>query len=87
MQIIPHHDIPPAPALPPEEGLKSFRIDEDFEISLAAHEPHVQTPFAAAFDGDGRKDAVKSNVLSQLRKELSDRKTIYTSAELENPYT
>lgn len=54
VQVIPFEDIPPAPALPPEEGLKSFRLHEDFEISLVAHEPHVQTPFAAAFDGDGR---------------------------------
>lgn len=54
VQVIPFEDIPPAPALPPEEGLKSFRLHEDFEISLAAHEPSVQTPFAAAFDGDGR---------------------------------
>lgn len=54
VQVIPFDDIPPAPALPPEEALKSFRLHEDFEIRLAAHEPHVQTPFAAAFDGDGR---------------------------------
>jgi len=54
VQVIPFDDIPPAPALPPAEALKSFRLHEDFEISLAAHEPSVQTPFAAAFDGNGR---------------------------------
>jgi mono/diheme cytochrome c family protein len=54
VQVIPFEDIPPAPALPPEAALGSFRLHEDFEMSLAAHEPAVQTPFAAAFDGDGR---------------------------------
>lgn len=87
VQIIPHHDIPPAPALRPGKGLKLFGTHKDFEISISSREALVQTQFATAFDGNVCKVAVKSNVLSQLRKELSDRKTIYTSAELENPYT
>jgi len=52
--VIPFDEIPPAPALTPQEALNSFQLHEDFEISLAAHDPAVQSPFAVQFDGDGR---------------------------------
>lgn len=52
--VVPFEDIPPAPALGPEEGLKSFELHEDFEIEVAASDPQVKTPLAIQFDGDGR---------------------------------
>ncbi|MFK7851098.1 MAG: c-type cytochrome [Akkermansiaceae bacterium] len=52
--VIPFDEIPPAPALKPEQALKSFKLHEDFEIGVAASDPNVQSPLAIRFDGDGR---------------------------------
>ena len=52
--VIPFDEIPPAPALPPEEALKTFRIDEDFELQVVASDPAIQNPVSLTFDGDGR---------------------------------
>lgn len=52
--VIPFDEIPPAPALTPEEGLKSFVLHEDFEMGVVASDPEVQSPLAIQFDGDGR---------------------------------
>lgn len=52
--VIPFDEIPPSPALSPKEGLKSFVLHEDFEISTVAHEPEIQNALALRFDGDGR---------------------------------
>jgi putative membrane-bound dehydrogenase-like protein len=46
--------LPPSPPLPPEEALKSFRLQPGFRIELIASEPLIQEPVAIAFDGDGR---------------------------------
>lgn len=45
--------IPPAPALLPEEALKSFQIVDGFKIEIVASEPLIQDPVAMQFDGDG----------------------------------
>ncbi|HIE71703.1 MAG TPA: DUF1080 domain-containing protein, partial [Planctomycetes bacterium] len=52
--VIPFDEIPAAPALTPEQALKTFVLHEDFEISLAASDPMIQSPVAMRFDGDGR---------------------------------
>lgn len=52
--VIPFDKIPPAPALTPKQALKSFKLHEDFEISVVASDPMIQSPVAIRFDGDGR---------------------------------
>ena len=52
--IVPAEKIPPAPALTPEEALKSFTLAPGFKLELAACEPLVQDPVAIAFGPDGR---------------------------------
>ena len=46
--------IPPAPALPPEEALKTFTLEEGFEIQLVASEPLIHDPVCMAWDEHGR---------------------------------
>ena len=41
------------PATPPLEALKTFESGDGFAMQLAAEEPLVQSPVAAAFDADG----------------------------------
>ncbi len=51
---VPRELIPPAPPLPPEQALKSFKIQAGFRIELVAAEPLVHDPIQIAFDPDGR---------------------------------
>jgi glucose/arabinose dehydrogenase/mono/diheme cytochrome c family protein len=44
----------PAPALTPEEALKSFRLPPGFRIEVVASEPLINDPVALDFDADGR---------------------------------
>lgn len=45
----------PAPVLPPDQALQSFRFGEEgFSLELVAAEPLVIHPVAIAFDGNGR---------------------------------
>src|SRR6266571_8096322 len=43
-----------APALSPQDSLKSFHLSEDFHIELFAAEPQVVDPVEMAFDENGR---------------------------------
>jgi hypothetical protein len=52
--LVPAELIPPAPALSPEDALKSFRLAPGIKLELAAAEPQVQEPVAIAFSPDGR---------------------------------
>lgn len=52
--VIPFDKIPPSPALTATEALGSFELDDDFEISVAASDPMIESPVAIRFDGDGR---------------------------------
>ena len=52
--LVPAGLIPAAPALPPEEALKSFRLAPGIRLELVAAEPLVQEPVAIAFAEDGR---------------------------------
>jgi glucose/arabinose dehydrogenase/mono/diheme cytochrome c family protein len=45
---------PPAPALSPQDEMKTFRIAAGFRIELVAAEPLVRDPVAMTFDPDGR---------------------------------
>ena len=52
--LVPAGLIPPAPALSPEEALKTFTVASGYRLELAAAEPQVQEPVAIAFGPDGR---------------------------------
>jgi putative membrane-bound dehydrogenase-like protein len=43
-----------APALSPQDALKSFHLSEDFHVELLAAEPQVVDPVEMAFDENGR---------------------------------
>src|SRR5436305_1935196 len=45
---------PPAPALPPDQASKSFKLQPGFRLELVAAEPLVHDPVQIAFDPDGR---------------------------------
>lgn len=47
-------EVPAAPALPPDEALKSLRVHDGFRIELVAAEPLVEDPVAMTWDADGR---------------------------------
>ncbi|MBL9199271.1 MAG: c-type cytochrome [Opitutaceae bacterium] len=57
--LVPADKIPPAPALTPEQALKSFTVAPGFKLELAATEPLVQEPVAIAFAPDGRMFVVE----------------------------
>jgi mono/diheme cytochrome c family protein/glucose/arabinose dehydrogenase len=46
--------IPPAPVLPPEAQLRTFRVPPGFRVEVVAAEPLVRTPVAVQFDERGR---------------------------------
>ena len=52
--LVPKEIIPPAPALTPEQALKTFKVAPGFRIELVASEPLVHDPVQIAFDPDGR---------------------------------
>ncbi len=52
--LVPADKIPPAPALTPEQALKTFTVAPGYRLELAAAEPLVQEPVAIAFAPDGR---------------------------------
>lgn len=52
--IVPADRIPPAPALSPEEALKSFTVAPGYKLEIAAADPLVQDPVAMLFGPDGR---------------------------------
>ncbi|MBC7369365.1 MAG: c-type cytochrome [Undibacterium sp.] len=52
--LVPADKIPAAPALSPEEALKSFTLQPGFKLEIAAAEPLVQDPVAMTFGPDGR---------------------------------
>jgi mono/diheme cytochrome c family protein len=54
VSLVPADKIPPAPALSPEDALKSFTLMPGFKLEIAAAEPLVQDPVAATFGPDGR---------------------------------
>jgi glucose/arabinose dehydrogenase len=51
---VPKEKIPPSPALTPEQALKTFTLQDGFQIELVASEPLVEDPVAMAFDPRGR---------------------------------
>jgi mono/diheme cytochrome c family protein/glucose/arabinose dehydrogenase len=51
---VPKEKIPPAPPLPPNEAIKSFKLPPGFRIEIVASEPMVETPIAMQWDADGR---------------------------------
>lgn len=51
---VPREKIRPAPALSPQDALKTFTLQGDFRIELVASEPMVEEPVALSFDEHGR---------------------------------
>lgn len=51
---VPRENIPPAPAVAPQDALKTFTIQDGFRIELVASEPLVEEPVALSFDEQGR---------------------------------
>src|SRR5204862_7517370 len=51
---VPRELSPPAPVMPPEQALKSFKLQAGFRMDLVASEPLVHNPVQIAFDPDGR---------------------------------
>src|SRR5437879_11981185 len=47
-------EVPPAPALSPQDEMKTFQIVPGYRIELVAAEPLVHDPVAMTFDPDGR---------------------------------
>jgi mono/diheme cytochrome c family protein/glucose/arabinose dehydrogenase len=47
-------ETPDSPPRTPEEELKTFQIEEGFEVQLVASEPMVEAPVHIQFDADGR---------------------------------
>ena len=54
VQLVPDNQIPPSPALTPQQQLKTFQLAKGFQISLVASDPQVGDPVAAQFGPDGR---------------------------------
>ncbi len=50
---------PPAPALTPEQELKTFKLPAGFHMELVAAEPQIEEPIALTFDPDGRMYVVE----------------------------
>jgi putative membrane-bound dehydrogenase-like protein len=46
--------IPASPPLTPEQALKSFKVQGDFEVQLVASEPMIQNPVVVRWDTSGR---------------------------------
>ncbi|MDA0195668.1 MAG: dehydrogenase [Bacteroidetes bacterium] len=44
----------PSPVKTPEEELKTFQVENGFEVQLVASEPLVEEPVIMTFDGEGR---------------------------------
>lgn len=53
--------MPRIPATSPTDALKSFQVQNGFQLELVAAEPKVTDPIAAAFDEDGRMYVVEMN--------------------------
>ena len=54
-QVIPHHqDLPPGPALSPQEAIAKMTVPEGFTVELVASEPEIVNPVAMTFDERGR---------------------------------
>lgn len=51
---VPSEQIPPAPVLSPEQALKTFTLQDGFDIEIVAAEPLIEAPVAAEFGPDGR---------------------------------
>jgi mono/diheme cytochrome c family protein/glucose/arabinose dehydrogenase len=47
-------EVPPSPALSPQQELKTFKIAPGYRLELVASEPLVHDPVAMTFDPDGR---------------------------------
>ncbi len=83
---LPDLAIPPAPALSPQEALKTLRVDPAFRVELAAADPLVSDPVAITFDADGRMWVVEMrgympNIAGDGEKEPVGRVVVLTDRD------
>src|SRR5687768_4043732 len=62
-------DLPRLPAVEPKNALATLKLRPGFRAELAAHEPNVVSPVAAAFDEDNRLYVVEMIDYSERRDE------------------
>jgi mono/diheme cytochrome c family protein/glucose/arabinose dehydrogenase len=49
-----HWKIPPAPVVPADQVMSTFKLQSGYKLELVAIEPMVEKPVALSWDGDGR---------------------------------
>ena len=82
---VPAANIPPAPALSPEEALRTFRLQPGFRIELVAGDPLVETPVAMTFDPDGALWVVEMRGFMPNLDGLGENEPIGRITKLEDP--
>lgn len=82
---VPSHIVtPPAPALSPEEALKTFTVAPGFRIELVAAEPLVRDPVVIQFAPDGKLWVVEMTGYMPNVDGIGEDKPIGTIATLED---
>ena len=80
-QKIPNNQPLTIPMTPPEDALAMIELPDGFKATLAASEPEVHQPIAAAFDYRGRLWVVECYTYSDRREnfnlKLNDRVVIF----------
>ena len=76
--------IPPAPPLPVEEALKTFKLQPGFHLEVVASDPLVHDPIAIAFDPDGRIYVIEYRGYMPNADGIGEDKPVATIAVLED---
>ncbi|MDF1737665.1 MAG: c-type cytochrome [Verrucomicrobiales bacterium] len=71
-------EFPRVPATKPAEVLKTFEVEEGFQLDLVAHEPDVMDPIAMAFDEKGRAYVLEMRGYSERRESALGRVRLLT---------
>lgn len=71
-------EFPRVPATEPAEVLKTFEVEEGFQLDLVAHEPDVMDPIAMAFDEKGRAYVLEMRGYSERRESALGRVRLLT---------
>src|SRR5687768_2012262 len=74
-------DLPRLPAVEPKDAIRTLKLRPGFRAELAAHEPDVVDPVAAAFDEDNRLYVVEMIDYSERRDEKLGRIRLLEDAD------